>query len=90
MMENRTVIYSGRVQGVGFRFTVSNIAERFSVTGYVRNMVNGTVELVCEGAASELDAFLDTIQRERAQYIREFTVELDHATGEFNDFQVKR
>ena len=43
------VVYSGRVQGVGFRWQVSQVAENFAVTGFVRNLEDGTVELLVEG-----------------------------------------
>jgi acylphosphatase len=43
------VILSGRVQGVGFRFYVESIAGKYDVKGYVRNTINGKVEVVCQG-----------------------------------------
>ncbi len=88
--EKRKVIFSGRVQGVGFRYTVSEIARRFSVTGYVKNLVNGSVELVCQGAASELDAFIETILLERARHIAHHSVEVSQATDQYDDFTVRR
>jgi acylphosphatase len=51
------VIYSGRVQGVGFRYAVKMTARGFDVTGTVRNRPDGTVELVAEGDRTELEAF---------------------------------
>ena len=56
-MERVTVLYSGRVQGVGFRFTVRQLACGYDVTGTVRNLPDGQVELVAEGARAELKAF---------------------------------
>src|SRR5947199_8221116 len=51
------VFYTGSVQGVGFRYTVKSLARGFDVTGTVRNLPDGRVELVAEGARSELDEF---------------------------------
>ena len=51
------IIYSGSVQGVGFRYTVLQVATGFEVTGTVRNMPDGRVELIAEGAQDELEAF---------------------------------
>ncbi len=51
------ILYSGRVQGVGFRYTVRTVATGFEVTGTVRNLADGRVELTAEGAKTELDAF---------------------------------
>jgi acylphosphatase len=55
-MERVTVFYSGRVQGVGFRVTVRQIARGFDVTGAVRNLFDGRVELVAEGEKGEVTA----------------------------------
>jgi len=60
-MERVTVLYSGRVQGVGFRVTVRQLACGYDVTGTVRNLADGRVELVAEGARAELKAFLTGI-----------------------------
>ncbi len=60
-MERVTVFYTGRVQGVGFRATVRQIACGYDVTGTVRNLPDGRVELIAEGAKAELKAFLQGI-----------------------------
>lgn len=56
------VLYSGTVQGVGFRYTVRQLAESFEVCGTVRNLLDGRVELVAEGERPELEAFLTAIR----------------------------
>ncbi|SIO02010.1 acylphosphatase [Singulisphaera sp. GP187] len=60
-LERRRVYYSGRVQGVGFRFTTQHLAQSFEVSGYVRNLDDGRVELVAEGETAELQLLLDSI-----------------------------
>ena len=60
-MTARQVFYEGRVQGVGFRFTVKQIARGFEVTGWVRNLADGRVELQCSGERAEVEAFLEAI-----------------------------
>ena len=57
-MERMTVYYSGRVQGVGFRATVRYLACGYDVTGSVRNLPDGRVELIAEGTRGELESFL--------------------------------
>lgn len=62
-MPARQIHYSGRVQGVGFRYTVKRIASGFEVTGWVRNLPDGRVEMqVMAGDAAELSAFLDAVR----------------------------
>ena len=70
----RRILFSGRVQGVGFRFTCQSLARNVEVAGYVRNLPDGRVELLVEGEGSEIDAFLTTIQREMSRYIANMTV----------------
>ena len=60
-MHRVTVFYSGRVQGVGFRVTVRQLACGYDVTGTARNLPDGRVELIAEGAQAELMAFLTGI-----------------------------
>jgi acylphosphatase len=64
------VRFIGRVQGVGFRATTLHIARRFRVTGWVRNETDGSVYLVAEGHASEVNSFLESLQKEMARCIR--------------------
>jgi acylphosphatase len=67
----RRVFYSGRVQGVGFRYTTRSLASGFAIAGYVRNLADGRVELVIEGESAEVAACLRTIQSELGHYIRQ-------------------
>jgi len=71
----RRVHYSGRVQGVGFRYTCQSVARGHLVVGYVRNLADGGVELVAEGDSTELDNFLAAIQLEMSAYITRVAVE---------------
>ena len=58
---SRRVVYHGRVQGVGFRFTAQRIARRYPVRGWVRNLPDGTVELLAAGSDSAVRGFLREI-----------------------------
>lgn len=60
--ERVTVFYSGRVQGVGFRYTAKTQALGFDVSGTVRNLPDGRVELVAEGQREELEAFIEAVR----------------------------
>ncbi|MCE9556949.1 MAG: acylphosphatase [Planctomycetes bacterium] len=83
------VIYSGRVQGVGFRYTTRAIAARFDVTGYVMNLPDGRVQLVVEGTKAELNAFLEEIARKMSEYIDTTTQNILQSSGGFDDFQIR-
>ncbi len=56
------IFYSGNVQGVGFRYTTKGVAAGYEVTGLVRNLPDGRVELVAEGTRNELEAFRQGIR----------------------------
>ncbi len=58
----KLVIYSGKVQGVGFRATTLKISQGFPVTGYVRNLEDGRVEILAEGPTNEVEGFLTRIK----------------------------
>jgi acylphosphatase len=86
----RDVLFHGRVQGVGFRYTARQIAGRFRVTGYVQNLPDGRVRLVTEGIPGEIDRFLAALASEMADHIRGQQVDSGPASGEFSNFDVRR
>ena len=88
-MNRRTVHFSGDVQGVGFRYTTIHLAAPFKVTGYVKNLPDGRVELVVEGAEDQLDGLIAAIQQRMEQYIRKTTVDVSPATAEFAGFTIR-
>ena len=81
--------FSGRVQGVGFRYTAQNIAMRHNVTGYVRNLPDGRVEMVVEGPDEETDQVVGDLQQKMSCYIRRIDKVLHPATGEFDRFFIR-
>ena len=86
-----TVIYSGLVQGVGFRYTARTVAAGFEITGAIRNLPNGGVELVAEGSREELDAFRLAVQNAGlAGFIRDEKVDWADAKNEFRGFEIVR
>ena len=87
-MEARRVIYRGRVQGVGFRYTAHRIAQGYPVTGYVKNLRDGSVELVAEGAATEIQRMLDELAATMAGNIDSADVRVEAASGKYSAFEV--
>jgi acylphosphatase len=84
----KRVNYSGRVQGVGFRYTAQHIAAGFEVTGYVRNLPNGSVELVAQGRAEQVESFLKAVAAKMAGYLTEAVV-CDGPAGDYSGFRVR-
>lgn len=82
-MIRATVHFSGRVQGVGFRYTTATIAQRFGVAGYVENLQDARVRLVAEGNSIEIYQLIEQIQEQIGSYIASHTVEHSEPTGEF-------
>jgi acylphosphatase len=78
---SRRVYYAGRVQGVGFRYTARQIAAGFAVAGFVRNLPSGEVELVAEGTAEQVEAFLAEVARRMAGYVTHTRVCEDTSAG---------
>ena len=85
------IFYSGRVQGVGFRYTVRTLATGFEVTGTVRNLPDGRVEVTAEGSRVELDGFREAIQdSELSHFIQQEQAEWSPAKNEFRGFEIVR
>ncbi len=84
----RTIHFSGFVQGVGFRFTTQAIAARFPVTGFVRNLPDGRVELVAEGTEDDLERFRQAVAHAMRSNIAETSSKDSVATGEFRSFNI--
>ena len=83
------VVYSGHVQGVGFRYTVKSVATGFDVTGTIRNLPGGAVELIAEGAQAELEAFRQAIRESGLDhFIRDEDVSWVEPRGEFRGFEI--
>ena len=84
------VIWSGRVQGVGFRYTAESAAVELRLTGWVRNLPDGRVEAVAEGSEGALKQFLEEVAAGPMKaYIQKTQVSWEEATGEFQDFQIR-
>ncbi len=85
------VFYAGQVQGVGFRYTVKSTANGFDVTGTVRNLPDGRVELVAEGAKDELEAFRQAVRDSGMDhFIENEAVSWGEARNNLRGFEIVR
>ncbi|MDR3456214.1 MAG: acylphosphatase [Verrucomicrobiae bacterium] len=86
-----TIFYAGRVQGVGFRYTAKTVATGFEITGTVRNLPDGRVELTAEGLRDELDAFRSALHDAGlAGFIRDEQVSWAEPENKFRGFEIVR
>ncbi len=90
MVKRATVLYTGRVHGVGFRYTAREIACGYEVTGYVRNLPDGRVELVIEGDEEEVRAYAEALRTSQlGSHIRNADVNWSDATEGFRGFEIR-
>ncbi|MGA2853088.1 MAG: acylphosphatase [Verrucomicrobiota bacterium] len=83
------VFYSGNVQGVGFRYTARTVAAGFEISGEVRNLSDGRVELIAEGTREELEAFRAAIRDAGLKpFIRDENVGWSAAQNKFRGFEI--
>ncbi len=82
------VFFSGTVQGVGFRYAALGIAEKLGLTGWVRNLSDGRVELVGEGSEEKLEQCLKQIREAMDGYLRDTSFTWEDATGEWPRFSI--
>lgn len=82
------IIFSGRVQGVGFRFTAQRIALRCELTGYVKNLPNGSVEMLAQGHPDDVSDCLRDIGETFSGYIRDTQITDQPPDPTYNSFQI--
>jgi len=87
--QRREIYYSGRVQGVGFRYTVHRLARNYQVTGFVQNLPDGRVHMIVEGTRQDLESLFQDVARSMSGYIRDQTVDVVSPTGEYGDFTIR-
>ncbi|MFA6356213.1 MAG: acylphosphatase [Candidatus Omnitrophota bacterium] len=82
------IYYSGRVQGVGFRFTAEAAARKFRVSGFAKNLRDGRVEVVAEGDEGRIKDFMEGVRDMMKRHISDEQASWEPATGEFRGFGI--
>ena len=85
----RHIYFSGRVQGVGFRFTARRIALNYGLSGFVRNLADGRVEMLIQGSEADIDNCLKDINRAFDGYIKNTEVTQKEPDPRYTDFQIR-
>lgn len=88
-MKRLHVNFSGHVHGVGFRYTTVSLASSLGITGWVKNLSDGSVEIVAEAPQDLLSDLLSRLEREFGGYIKEKKISWESATGEFKEFGIR-
>lgn len=87
-MEEARVLYSGRVQGVGFRYTALKVAGSYAVAGTVGNLPDGRVELIAQGDVREVESFLRELGGRMSAYVTASDIVWRSPAQIFGDFRI--
>lgn len=82
------VLYEGHVQGVGFRYTTRNFARQHELTGWVKNLPDGRVELMAQGLQKDLDDFFRDLDGHFEGFIRNKEIALSQDSEQFSTFEI--
>lgn len=88
-VHHETVFFSGHVQGVGFRYSVLQVAKEFEVTGFVSNLADGRVQLEAEGLERDIGAFVEAVQEKMHGYVRKVERSSRRRPAQFSGFVIK-
>ncbi len=86
---HETVFFSGRVQGVGFRYTTLQVAKEFDVSGWVGNLADGRVQLEAEGAPNTVKAFVIAVEERLHGFIRKTERQSKKRLPQFSGFSIR-
>ncbi len=89
MKESAHISFSGRVQGVGFRWTCRSIASRYNIKGWVKNLSDGRVELLLQADPKKIAAFLEDLREEFKGYILGEETQWSKPDKDYRDFEIR-
>lgn len=89
MLKTAHVSYRGNVQGVGFRYTAQELARRHGMRGYVRNLPDGSVELLAQGEERDVKGYLGALRQRMCLYIETQDVDWSESEKIFTEFDVR-
>ena len=89
MLKQVDITYKGTVQGVGFRWVAQEAAMSSGVVGWVKNLTDGTVHVLCEGEENNIEIFMNKINKVMGNYISSSNVKWGKPTGKFDTFSIE-
>jgi acylphosphatase len=88
-VHHETVFFAGHVQGVGFRYTTLQVAKEFEVTGFVKNLPDGRVQMEAEGRSEEIDAFVAAVEERLHGHVRKTERTAERRPRQFTGFTIR-
>ena len=88
-VHHEKIFFTGRVQGVGFRYTTLQVAREFEVAGFVTNLAHGRVQLEAEGGKGEIDAFVTAVQERMHGFVRQTERHPSRRPAQFRGFIIR-
>jgi acylphosphatase len=88
-IHHETAYFTGRVQGVGFRYTALQVAKEYEVSGFVTNLADGRVHLEAEGRPEEVDAFIKAVQERMHGHVRKVDRLVSTRQPQFAGFSIR-
>lgn len=88
-VHHEIVFFTGRVQGIGFRYTTLQVAKEFEVAGFVKNLADGRVQLEAEGGATEVANFIAAVEERMHGFIRKVERTSAPRAPQFRGFGIK-
>jgi len=88
-VHHETVYFTGRVQGVGFRYAALQAAQEFEVSGFVANLPDGRVHLEAEGTVDEVEAFIGAIHERMHGHVRKTERQSSVRAAQFAGFSIR-
>jgi acylphosphatase len=88
-IHHEAAYFTGRVQGVGFRYTALQVAREFEVSGFVSNLEDGRVQLEAEGTQQEVDAFIAAVQERMHSHVRKVDRVVSRRSPQFSGFLIR-
>jgi acylphosphatase len=88
-VHHEIVFFTGRVQGVGFRYSTLQVAREYDVSGYVKNLADGRVQLEVEGREEEVEAFISALEQRMHGYVRKMERSAEKRAAQFSGFAIR-
>lgn len=84
------IFYKGMVQGVGFRYTTERFAKMLGLYGWVKNLVDGRVEIIVEGEKEKIERLCEQLSAHFGSYIQDVSISYSENLEDFTDFQIRK